>query len=68
MTRDQHKEVFHKIEEMFWAKETKMIVFIGLDPDDHAVAVTGPDTNPIELMLTVKKVIMPILDKMKKGK
>lgn len=64
MTRDEHKEMFQLVEEMFWGKETKLIAVVGLDPDDHYVALTGPDTNPVEVIMTFKKVMEPILAKL----
>jgi len=43
MTREQHKQLFGKLEEMFWGKETKLICVLGKDPDDYVVCVAGPD-------------------------
>lgn len=45
MDRETHKELFNKLEEMFWAKETSLILLMGNDPDGKTVAVIGPDAD-----------------------
>lgn len=52
MTRDQHKEMFGKLEEMFWRKDCRLICILGEDPDKAAVCVTGPGVDSSEIVQT----------------
>lgn len=55
MTCEQHKEMFTMIEQQFWANETTMVIVMGVDPDKHAVAVTGPDATIDDYVLCMRE-------------
>lgn len=55
-TREKHKELWSKLEEMFWGKGTKLVIIMGIDPDDHSMAVTGPGVSMDDIIKVMKDV------------
>lgn len=55
ISREEHKEMFSQLEEMFWGKENEMVLMIGAAPDGKTDIVMGPGMTPRNLVEAYKR-------------